>query len=328
MEISLYGPGGFFSADRLRSDRDGDFLTSPEVSPHFGRTIARYVRRVHNEIGDPFAVIEVGAGSGSLLRPIVAELNVASMAIERSPAAKAQLSTFVDVVSEIPDGVRGVIVANELLDNIPMALAQLIEGEWRERWVGANGRTLVMVDRDPRPDVLEWLRLYAGPVPERGWVEVQMEARAWLQSAISSLETGSVLIFDYGDTAENLASRRVSGTLRTYRGHHLGPDPLDEPGETDITADVNFSALVDLASPTRLLRQDDFLLENGLGETRIQLAALRPPQAGHDLESLAARSELLEIDTILHPRGLGDFRVLEVSVGRGTGGVARDVLDT
>ena len=318
MEISLYGPGGFFAGESLRSDREGDFLTSPEVSSHFGRTLANYVKRLHDEVGDPFTVVEVGAGSGSLLRPIIDELRVPALAIERSPAARAQLSRFADVAVEIPSGFKGVIIANELLDNIPMALAQLVGEQWRERWVGADEDGLVLVDRDPRPQVLEWLARYAGPVADGGWVEVQLAARSWVQSAVSSLHEGALLVIDYGDTAENLTSRRASGTLRTYRKHHLGPDPLDEPGETDITADVNFTALLDLGLPTRLMRQDEFLIEHGLGESRRRLQNSLREKTTEDMESMTIRSELLGIDTILHPRGLGDFRVLEIRVEDGT----------
>ena len=318
--MSLYGPGGFFNNEKLRSDREGDFLTSPEVSAYFGRTIARYVQAVHDEMGDPFTLVEVGAGSGSLLRPMLDELDVDAVAIERSPAAIDQLSQFVPVVDDVPDRVRGVIVANELLDNLPMALAQLIDGKWRERWVGFDGDRLNLVDREPRPEILEWLGRYSGPVPDDGWVEVQLEAQSWVRSAVDALSEGALLVFDYGDTADGLSTRRAAGTLRTYRGHHLGPDPLDEPGETDITADVNFSALLDTGFPTRLMRQDEFLVEHGLGETRRQLEHSLRERRTDDMDSMAIRSELLEIDTILHPRGLGDFRVLEIRVESGTGG--------
>ena len=318
--MSLYGPGGFFNNEKLRSDREGDFLTSPEVSAHFGRTIARYVQAVRAEMGDPFTLVEVGAGSGSLLRPLLDELDVDAVAMERSPAAIDQLSEFVPVVDELPEGVRGVIFANELLDNMPMALAQLVDGEWRERWVGCDGDRLNLVDREPRPSVLDWLSRYSGPVPDGGWVEVQLEAKKWVQSALKAMIEGALLVFDYGDTADRLSRRRASGTLRTYRGHHLGPDPLDEPGETDITADVNFTALLDTGLPTRLMRQDEFLVQHGLSETRGQLENSLREMRTDDIESMAIRSELLEIDTILHPRGLGDFRVLEIRVENGTRG--------
>jgi SAM-dependent MidA family methyltransferase len=165
-----------------------------------------------------------------------------------------------------------------------------------------------------------WLDSYAGEVADGGWVEVQLAAAAWLRDALARLDQGSVLLIDYGDTAENLLSRRQDGTLRTYRAHHLGPHPLDEPGETDITADVNFTALMATAEESgatvRLSRQDDFLTELGL---RDRLSALRHTELeaarlGDDLARLQARSLKTEAETLLHPRGLGDFRVLIASL--------------
>src|SRR5690606_33233106 len=130
-----------------------------------------------------------------------------------------------------------------------------------ERWVGAEKDSLTFVDAAVRPEVEKWLTDFAGGVDEGGWVEVQLEAHRWVTDAVAGLEAGSVVLFDYGDTMENLVPRRRDGTLRTYRSHHLGPHPLDEPGATDITADVNFTALVSAAeaagADVQLWRQDD-----------------------------------------------------------------------
>ena len=104
------------------------------------------------------------------------------------------------------------------------------------------------------------------------------------------------------------------------RAHHLGPHPLDEPGETDITADVNFTALIDTAethgAAVRLLRQDDFLAELGLRERLSELrhAELDAARSGDEMERLRLRSLRTEAETLLHPGGLGDFRVLVATV--------------
>lgn len=317
MEISLYDPDGFFGSDVLRSEKSGDFLTSPEVSELFGRTLAGYVRRVKDEIGEPFRLVEVGAGSGSLLRPLLDEVDVDALAVEASPAARAALSPMVPVSEGLPDRIRGVVIANELLDNLPMALAQRDAGRWRERWVGVEDDGLAFVDADARPEVGDWLDSYAGPVPEGGWVEVQLEARRWVADLIDRMEAGSIVLIDYGDTAENLLPRRQDGTLRTYQAHHLGPHPLDGPGETDITADVNFTALLDLHPTATLSRQDDFLGDLGLRDrlSELRKAELHEARAGDEMERFRLRTLKTEAETLLHPRGLGDFRVLEIRVG-------------
>lgn len=317
MEVALYDLDGFFGGDRLRSQKAGDFLTSPEVSSVFGETLAVYVERVRGEIGEPFQLVEVAAGSGSLLRPLLARSGVDALAVEASPAARRVLKEVAPVTDELPGRIRGVVVANELLDNLPMALAQRVGGRWRERWVGVDGDQLTWIDADPRPQVLEWLDAYAGEVADEGWVEVQLAARSWLGDLLDRMDAGGVLLFDYGDTAENLVNRRQDGTLRTYRAHHLGPHPLDEPGETDITADVNFTALLDLHPGSILHRQDDFLTDLGLRSrlSTVRAAELEAARAADEMERLRLRAVKTEIEMLLHPRGLGDFRVLEIRVG-------------
>lgn len=314
MEIALYDRDGFFGGESLRSQRAGDFLTSPEVSALFGETLALYVAEIAEVIGDPFTVVEVGAGSGSLLRPLLEALPLDAVAVEASPAARSALATLVPVADELPERIRGVVIANELLDNLPTALAQLTSHGWRERWVGVDDDKLVFVDAPPRPDVLAWLDAYSGPVAEGGWVEVQLVARAWLTDVLARLEMGAVLLIDYGDTAENLMPRRGEGTLRTYRAHHLGPHPLDEPGETDITSDVNFTALMDLDPSAKLSRQDDFLSGLGLRDrlSGIRRRELEAARTGDEMRRLELRTLKTEAETLLHPRGLGDFRILTI----------------
>ena len=323
---SLYDPeDGFFASDTLRSTASGDFLTSPEVSSLFGETLARYVDAEWERLGRPQSMdlVEVAAGSGSLLRPLMAsaEAPLTATAVEVSPAARSALSMdFYDVRSELPDAINGVLIANELIDNLPVALAIWEGDHWTERWVGLDGEELVLVPVAARPEVAAWAGEFGVPVEAGGIVEVQLAATAWLQEAAHRLKSGSIVLIDYGDTAENLAPRRADGTLRTYRSHHLGPHPLAEPGETDITVDVNFTALTVAAEAlgleTHLSRQDDFLAEWGLRE---QLSELRRKELSHaaggdSMERLVVRSRKTEAETLMHQRGLGDFRVLTLHI--------------
>jgi SAM-dependent MidA family methyltransferase len=324
MELALYDPdGGFFTTGKLRSERSGDFLTSPEVSTLFGETLARYVSEERVRIGEPFEVVEVAAGSGSLIGPLLRVADVPARAVEASPAARAALARVLPadrVLADLPDRIRGVVIGNELVDNLPMAIAQKVDGAWRERWVGLDDDGLALVDAPPRSEVADWLDDFAGDVPDGGWVEAQLAAGAWVEDVLGRLQAGSLLLFDYGDTAENLLPRRQDGTLRTYRAHHLGPHPLDEPGQTDITADVNFTALVAAAESAGAIvevhRQDDFLIDLGLGDRLSQLrhAELAAARSGDDMERLRLRSLKTEAETLLHPRGLGDFRVLAARI--------------
>lgn len=323
MEVALYDfEGGFFAGPALRSEKAGDFLTSPEVSNLFGATLARFVAGERQRVGDPFRLVEVAGGSGSLLRPLLESEPVEAWAVEVSPPARAALAGVVGEdravasLDNTPHPTKGVILANELVDNLPMALAQRADGEWRERWVGLDGDRLAFVDAPARVEVVEWLDLYAGPVATGGWVEAQLAACAWLETALERLSSGAVVVIDYGDTAENLLPRRGDGTLRTYRAHHLGPHPLDEPGATDITADVNFTALIETATQhgaeVELWRQDDFLAEYGLRDeiSRLRHLELDLARSGDEIERLKARTRRQEAETLMHPRGLGDFRVL------------------
>lgn len=322
MEIALYGEGGFFAADVLRSSRAGDFLTSPEVSPAFGESFAVLVREERERVGEPFTLVDVGAGSGSLLASLLAAEPCDAWAVEASPAARRALAGIVGEervaasLDDVPAPLRGVILANELLDNLPMAMAQLTPTGWRERWVGADGDGLCLVDAPVRPGVRHWLDRFAGDVEPGGWVEVQLAAGRWLAGALARLEAGAVVVIDYGDTAENLVPRRAAGTLRTYRSHHLGPHPLDEPGEVDITADVNFTALEAVAreagATVELRRQDEILASLGLREriARLRWDELAAARAGDERERLRLRSVRSDMEALVHPRGLGDFKAL------------------
>ena len=385
---------GFFTTGPLRSVKSGDFLTSPEVSPWFGRMLARFVAAEQQRTGaDPFLVVEVGAGSGSLLRPLIEELATSSPswegakrneadgvkessvpsrsggtrsvsdaggppssppssdgplpppqgevptkeaegvkeihdpiyefhAIEASPAAREALADALGPdnvyksLDDLPDRFDGVIIANELLDNLPVVLAIRSGDGWIERWVGATDDRFGFVTVPVRSEVAAWCDAYAGTVPEGGMVEVQLEAMKWVESALHRIAQGTLVVIDYGGTAEELEPRRTQGTLRTYRSHHLGPDPLLEPGATDVTVDVNFTAMlaaVGAAGATvELHRQDDFLTVLGLRE---QIRELRHRERdlarlGEAMQGLMIRSEATDAETLLHPRGLGDFRVM------------------
>ncbi len=328
MAACLYDPdGGFFTSGPLRSTKEGDFLTSPEVSPWFGRMLGRFVvsQVAGRKSQDPFLVVDVGAGSGSLLEPLMSELEAGGWeleahAIDVSPAAREALRSVADAVHEspgtLPDRFAGVVVANELLDNLPVALAVRTDEGWTERWVTADDDAFALIEAPARPQVAAWCDAHAGKVLEGGMVEVQLEATEWVGAVLERIEHGALVVIDYGGTAEELEPRRTQGTLRTYQRHHLGPDPLLEPGVTDITVDVNFTAMTAAAgqagATVTLHRQDDFLRSLGLDEVVDDLRRRELDLARGDdaMARLRVRSERTDAETLLHPRGLGDFRAM------------------
>lgn len=352
MAACLYDEdGGFFATGPLRSSKGGDFLTSPEVSPWFGRMLGRFVVGEQARTGaNPFVVVDAGAGSGSLLRPLIevllpvppaegrgdaeersddaGRLLFTFHAIEASPAARAALAELLDFddvhasLDDLPERFDGVVVANELLDNLPVALAIRSVDGWIERWVGATDDRFGFVTSPARPEVIAWCDAYAGTVPEGGMVEVQLAAADWVRAALDRIGRGALVVIDYGGTAEELEPRRTQGTLRTYRSHHLGPDPLLEPGATDVTVDVNFTAMAavaaDAGASVEIHRQDDFLERLGLRDVVNELRHRERDLArsGDAMERLVVRSEVTDAETLLHPRGLGDFRTLVAAIDR------------
>ena len=324
MEIALYDPEhGFFGSGRLRSHRTGGFLTSPEVSPLFGETLGRFIAAEGGRIGALDAIVDCGAGSGSLLAGALPVLGgITAYAVEVSPAACESLrsrlpdAVVVGSLDEVAGSLDGVIVANELLDNFPAAVAVRSGGDWVEEAVVAGRAGLRIAAVPARPEVAAWAEAHAPGLPEASRVEVQLAAGKWLRSALGLLRAGAVVVIDYGDTGPGLASRRAEGTLRTYRAHHLGPDPLLEPGATDITMDVDFSALILVAeeggAAVEYSTQADFLTRWGLRDRMSDLRhrELAAARAEATMERLKLRSRVTEAETLLHPRGLGDFRVL------------------
>ncbi len=257
------------------------------------------------------------------MRPLLdsLETEVEAWAVEVSPAARDSLEGIVPgrvaaSIDKLPSPFRGVILANELLDNIPVAIAVRRGDGWRERWVGLDEGGLALIDAPARPEVAEWAERFGLPCPEGGVVEVELEASEWISTVLDRMEAGTLIVADYGDMTENLAPRREEGTLRTYRAHHLGPHPLDEPGETDITADVNFTAMAAAAESAggevEVVRQDELLAGLGLRTilSDLRRGALEAAREGDIMRQMQLKSRTLEAETLMHPRGLGDFRVL------------------
>ena len=314
MADALYGPTGFYTSGG-RAGRRGDFITSPEVGPLFGAVVARFLDAEWRRIGEPdeFVVVDAGAGPGTLARGVLAASPDCApalryVAVDVSAAQREQHPEGVASTSALPPGpFDGVILANELLDNLPFRLAVYDDG-WREAFVidGPDGRPTERLSErfDPPPAVLPRTASLGARVP------LQDAAAEWVADARERLRSGSVVVFDYAvASTAGLAARPWRDWLRTYRGHERGGHYLSEPGTQDITADV---AIDQLPEPDAVRSQAQWLQLHGVDEL---VDAGRRYWSEHaarpDLVALRMRSRVAEAEALLDPAGLGGFLVCE-----------------
>ena len=238
MEIALYGPDGYY--ERPPVGADGDFVTSPHVHPVFAELLARALEDLHARLGAPrpFRLTELGAGDGTLARELVerlAHLDVAYTAVDRSDGARRALAAIDGVsVAEGIDGSPDVVVANELLDNLPFRRLRGTDAGTKEVVVGLDADRLVERLGEPPPGHAE-LAVGAESILPEGAAALVHELAARLA------RPGYALLIDYGGLGE------TGGPPHGYRAHRPVEDLLERPGETDITSGVDFAEVGTIA---------------------------------------------------------------------------------
>jgi SAM-dependent MidA family methyltransferase len=264
-------------------------------------------------------VVEAGAGRGALAAAVrAAGYRGRYVCVERSAglraAAAARLSD-VEVVADLPPGpLDGVVVANELLDNLPFSLLERGPEGWLEVRVGPGPAEVLATASEEDASLAGRL---APDAPVGGRVPLQRGAAEWLRSALGLLRRGRVVVVDYADTTPSLARRPWLDWVRTYRAHGRGGHPLEAPGSQDVTCEVAVDQLATLVRPPDAdSSQADWLRASGLDELVAEARATWHERAAlGDLQALKARSRVGEADALTDPTGLGAFRVLEWQVG-------------
>lgn len=323
MELALYQPEhGYYARAAQRSGRDGDFFTSVDVGPLFGRMIAVQIEEMWRVLGDSkageFQLVEAAAGNGRLMRDVLDGAAAEQLAfpaharvtlVERSAAAcSAQNATFRGAPGGVPDSrpdlpspITGVVYANELLDALPVHVVQATEGGLEEVYVDADADGLAE-KRGPLSDpaIAEYVSNLAVEPPRGSRFEVGLAAAAWVRRAASALAAGFLLLFDYGhDVTELYSPLHAGGTLTTYRHHSVGARHwLADPGEADLTSHVNITAVRKAAESSGLqalgtVDQMYFLTSLGIVD--------RLP-GGTSVDAITRR---LAAKTLLMPGGLG-----------------------
>lgn len=338
MELALYAPGcGYYSGGARKFGPGGDFITAPELTPLFGQALAAQVVEVMAASAPQ--LIEVGAGTGLLAADLLLELERRGSLPERygilelsgelrerqfdTLAQKApHLAARVHWLDALPARVAGAVVANEVLDVMPVhllvsradglfergvAAAPGAQGEWRPCWAdvpaaGAVREAGLALDLS-RPQEGEYVS------------ELNLAGRAWIAAWAERLEAGAMLLVDYGyPRAEYYLPSRATGTLLCYYRHHAHSDPFLWPGLNDITAFVDFTAIAEAAFDAGLdvlgyTSQAQFLFNCGV----LDCLERRGPREGADYIR-AARA----VQRLTAPQEMGElFKVL--AVGRGMG---------
>ncbi|MGB9347460.1 MAG: SAM-dependent methyltransferase [Ilumatobacteraceae bacterium] len=320
MELALYGTEGFYTKpDGGSAGRRGDFITSPEVGPLFGAVIARHLDAEWERIGrpDPFTVVDLGAGPGTLARSVLAAIPdcldaLRYVAVEVSNPQRLRHPDGVESRSGPPDEpFDGVVIANELLDNLPFRLAVFDNG-WREAFVdlGADGRLVERLSApfDPVPACLPLIGAFGARAP------LVDRAAATIEEARRLVRSGSVVMIDYGTPlTPMLAGRPWRDWLRTYRGNERGDHYLAAPGTQDITIEVPIDQL---PQPDVVRTQSQFLQLWGIDELVAEGRRVWADQAARPgLEALKMRSRVSEAEALVDPDSLGNFLVAEWRAG-------------
>jgi SAM-dependent MidA family methyltransferase len=298
MALALYEPGlGYYSRDTRKFGvmpaSGSDFVTAPELSPLFGRTIARQVAQALEAAGSE-QVWEFGAGSGALasqlleaLGAAVARYTIVELSASLRERQRERLAGFagkVHWVDELPATLNGVLVGNEVLDAMPVQLLHFDGGAWQERGVATTEEGFAWSDRPTalRPPV-------DGLFVPGTVTEIHPQARAFVTTLAERLQRGAAFFIDYGfPEAEYYHLQRHGGTLMCHRAHRSDDDPLSDVGDKDITAHVDFTGIALAAQDAGLdvigyTTQAHFLMNCGI------LDLLQ----GADVRSIANAQKLL-----------------------------------
>lgn len=324
MELALYHPeNGYYASGKSRIGREGDFFTSVSLGNIYGRLLGSVCREVWETLGrpSPFTIIEQGANDGSMAADILEAIQdgnkdfgraVRFMIVEPVPKNQQlqqyKLKDFTNVVwvpslEEIPD-FTGIHLSNELLDAFPVDSLRWNGSSWEEEVVECYSGQLAW---GTRPILDPELQSASASLPtnlSEGYrLEINRGIRPWLSTLHTRLQQGIILTVDYGQAGEDrYAPHRADGTLLAYKKHERFNDPLPYPGERDITAQVDFTAVSELA-------QDVGFEILGYSDQHHFLVGIAEPWlrslGDFSEKSDAAKSDLRALQVLLNPGSMG-----------------------
>ena len=310
MEEALYSKYGFFNNEKVRSKKSGDFLTSPEVSEYFGKILNKWIQKNNLDLN----ITEFGSGTGSLIEQIETKNK---FAVEKSLTARTELSQKniqnASNLEELTFNNSDLVFGNEVLDNIPCSVAIYKDDKWHEKIISFDDGIFSYEFVEARKKIVEWIELNRIKANKNMDIEIQINIDIFLEKIINKLNPKYILFFDYGYEQKDRGKRKYRSLLRTYKDHHLSVDPILEPGNLDITYDINFSAVIrklkTLGYESNLSLQREFLITNGFNEYFDELQNKLLFSEG--IENLKINSELSGLKALIDSNGLGGFYCLE-----------------
>lgn len=330
MESALYHPvDGYYTSATQVLGREGDFTTAPELGAVFSHFLSAKIVRIFNSSLIPVRIYEFGAGSGKLCVQVLSELNRLGCEIddyvifEISPRLKQiqqqfiarqspEISTKVHW-SDFPadKGMQGVVIANEVIDAMPVELIRFVEGRVHQGYVTELGESFQLEFRTNLEEEFEKTCSQINwPIIEGSYTsEIHCRAEAWLEKVGECFEVGSMLISDYGfPQHEYYHPDRNQGTLMCHRRHHSLHDPLEFIGCQDITAHVNFSSLARVAETVGLEVNGFTTLAGFIVDTGLESLDLASLQVSEQM------SVTQQLNTLTSPSEMGElFKVMELS---------------
>lgn len=326
MDLALYAPGlGYYSAGARKLGVAGDFVTAPEISPLFSRCVATQCAQVLHALGGG-TILELGAGSGVMACDLLMELartgvlpdaylvlEVSADLRERQRQRVAALEPAIAARVQWLDGLpaaplRGVILANEVLDALPVARLRVRHGVARELAVASDGDGFRWLERHCRAEPPGEVAALLARCQDGYTTEYCPALSPWLGTVAGVLGRGMALFMDYGyPRREYYHPQRGAGTLLCHYRHRVHDDPFLWPGLQDITASVDFTAVAEAAVAAGLAvrgftTQAQFLVGTGLAG---QVAT----QGGEDVRARAVLAREVQVLTL--PGEMGEvFKVM------------------
>jgi SAM-dependent MidA family methyltransferase len=328
MELALYEPGlGYYSAGSQKIGTAGDFITAPELSRSFGRAVALTLDAELATLGAN-DVIELGAGSGALAAQLLDTFALLGREVrywilepsadlrQRQQRALEPFAGKVAWLDRLPEemSLEAVVVANEVLDALPVSRFAIEDGEPKALGVVADAKGFGLRTARAAPELTAAVRTIERALqralPDGYRSEICLTLPAWFASLAAVLKRGSLLFADYGLVrSDYYHEQRAAGTLACHYRHRAHDDPFLYPGLQDITAWVDFSACADAASVVGL----DVAGFTTQGQYLLSLLAALPPELAGDLKSPREQSAM---KTLILPGEMGErFKVLLLRKG-------------